>query len=297
MEKEKVICFVLYKWDGKKESGNMFGYVVCSTNELTEEDILHYKEYYCGVCRALKSRFGELERCSLNYDMTFLALVLTALYEPQQTMKEIRCVVHPIKPRNVIENKYIDYAADMTILLAYFKCLDDWNDEHKVGAYCYKNILQKKYDELRLSYPRQCKGVADAIEKISQIEKDENSIPDEAINASGEMLQELFVYDEKDFWNESLRKFGYELGRFIYLMDAAIDYKKDSKTKNYNPLIKMGKRPKEVEDILAMIIGGATEEFEKLPIVQEERIIRNILYSGIWLQYNQKIVEKETKND
>lgn len=275
----------------------MFGYVVCSTSELTEEDILHYKEYYCGVCRALKSRFGELERCSLNYDMTFLALFLSALYEPKQTKQEIRCVVHPTKPRNIIENKYIDYAADMTILLAYYKCLDDWNDEQRPGAYCYGKILKKKYEELQKKYPRQCRGVKDAIEKISRIEKDENSIPDAAVNASGEMLQELFVYDEMDFWSGSLRRFGYELGRFIYLMDAAMDYNKDSKKNNYNPLFKMEKKPEEIEEILTVLIGSATEEFEKLPIVQDEHIIRNILYSGVWLQYNQKVVEKEKKND
>lgn len=273
----------------------MFGYVVCSKSELTEEDILHYKEFYCGVCRALKKQFGELERCSLNYDMTFLALFLTALYEPQETKKEIRCVVHPTKPRNIIENRYIDYAADMTILLAYFKCLDDWNDERRLGAYCYGKLLKKKYEDLQKKYPRQCKSVADAIEKISRIEKDENSIPDKAINASGEMLKELFVYEE-DFWSDSLRKFGYELGRFIYLMDAAIDYKKDIKKNNYNPLIKMQKQPEEMEEILAIIIGNATAEFEKLPIVQDEHIIKNILYSGVWLQYNIKVVDKEKSN-
>lgn len=273
----------------------MFGYVVCSKSELTEEEIERYQGYYCGVCRALKRQFGELERFSLNYDMTFLALFLSALYEPQDSKKEIRCVVHPTKPRTILENKYIDYAADMTILLAYFKCVDDWKDEHKPGAYCYSKLLQKKYNELQKKYPRQCKGVADAIERISQIEKDENSIPDAAVNTSGKMLQELFVYDETDFWSASLRKFGYELGRFIYLMDAAMDYKKDIKKNNYNPLIKMEKQPEEIEEILTMIIGSATAEFEKMPIVQDEHIIRNILYSGVWLQYNRKAAKKENE--
>ena len=102
------------------------------------------------------------------------------------------------------------------------------------------------------------------------------------------MLSELFVYEE-DFWSNSLRAFGYELGRFIYLMDAAMDYKKDMKTGNYNPLFEMKKKPEEMEPILGLPLGNAMEVFEKLPLVQDEHLLRNILYGGVWQQYYAKI--------
>lgn len=274
----------------------MFGVVVCNKSELSEEEANRYQSFYCGLCKSLKNQFGQLERFTLNYDMTFLAIFLSSLYEPKEEQRKMRCAVHPKKEKMMLCNEYIDYAADMTIILSYFKCLDDWKDEHRLSGHCYGKLLQKKYKELEKKYPRQCKCVKDAIEKINKLEKDENAMADEIINASGKMLSELFVYKE-DFWSLALRNFGYELGRFIYLMDAAIDYKKDIKKKNYNPLIKLEKQPKEAEEILAIIIGNATVEFEKMPIIQDEHLIRNILYSGVWLQYYDKVIGKEKQDD
>ena len=79
-------------------------------------------------------------------------------------------------------------------------------------------------------------------------------------------------------------------------MDAAIDYNKDLKTENYNPLIVMKKKPEEMEGVLKLILGGATCQFEKLPLVQDEHLMRNILYGGVWQQYYARI-RKEKKHD
>ena len=147
-----------------------------------------------------------------------------------------------------MENKFTEYAADMTVVLAYFKALDDWKDEKKPGKRWYAGILSKAYQEVEKAYPRQCQAVSSSIQELEVIEKDRDSNPDQAINCSGKMLSELFVCEE-DFWSNSLRTFGYELGRFIYLMDATLDYKKDFRKRNYNPLFKMGKRPEEMEGV------------------------------------------------
>ena len=119
---------------------------------------------------------------------------------------------------------------------------------------------------------------------------------DQAVNLSGKMLSEVFVYDEKDFWSDSLRKFGFSLGRFIYLMDAAMDYKKDRRKQNYNPLFYMKKKPEETEEILTSCISVAADEFEKLPIVTDEHLIRNVLYGGVWQKYYAKFRGKETRH-
>lgn len=270
----------------------MFGCVVCNRAELTEAETERYQAFYCGLCNALKKRFGQMERLSLSFDMTFLALFLSALYEPQEAVQDTRCILHPLSQKHYCQNKYIDYAADMTVVMAYFKAKDDWEDEHKGTGYCYSKLLEKKYAQIKEKYPRQCQAVAMSIERLGEIEKSMQSIPDEAINCSGEMLAEIFVCEE-DFWSDSLRRFGYELGRFIYMMDAALDYKEDIKKKNYNPLIKMQKKPNEIKEILSMMIGNATAVFEKLPIVQDDHMLRNILYSGVWQQYDTKVRRKE----
>ena len=272
----------------------MFGYINVNGAQLSEENKKIYQSYYCGLCRKLKEFCGKKGQALLNYDMTFLALFLSALYEPQEQAKECRCIFHPMKEKTVIHNEYIDYAAAMTVALTYHKALDDWNDERKFVSLRYSKLLENSYQKVKKKYPRQCESIEKSLWQQNLVEKDSMASPDDAINYSGLMLKELFVYKE-DFWSNCLRSFGYELGRFIYLMDAAMDYEKDFKKNNYNPLFKMNKKPEEIKDLLEMIIGNATLEFEKLPIVQDENLLRNILYGGVWQQYYEKLREKERK--
>ena len=276
----------------------MFGYFVCNKNGLDENELKRYQEMYCGVCKSIRERYGQLEKMTLNYDMTFLAIFLSALYdtEDEDTPCEHRCIVHPFGKREYIRNKYTDYAADMTILLSYYKCLDDWNDEHKIISKKYGDILKKHMKTLEEKYPRQCNCVRESIEKLSVIEKDENSIVDKAINYGGKMLSELFVYKE-DFWSDSLRTFGYNLGKYIYLCDAAVDYKIDQKKHTYNPIVKLGKKPEDMKEIMTLAIGDATKVFEDLPIVQDEHLIRNVLYSGVWQKYSIMYEKGDEKKD
>jgi hypothetical protein len=128
------------------------------------------------------------------------------------------------------------------------------------------------------------------------MERSPDTSPDEAVNCFGRIMAELFVVEE-DFWSNSLRSFGYHLGRFIYLMDATMDVEKDRKTGNYNPLNTLGKKPEEMEIPLSMIIGEATGEFEKLPLVQDVHLLRNILYGGVWQQYYARRDRKEQSHD
>ena len=273
---------------------SVFGYVIGKKDSMTQEELLRYQGYYCGLCKALEKEYGQLERMSLNYDMTFLALFLSALYEPEETSESCKCVFHGMKQKPIIHNEYIDYAAAMTVALTYHKCLDDWNDERKFTSQQYGKLLQKSYKKVREKYPRQCEDIEKSLWQQGIAEKETDASPDDAINYSGMMLSELFVYKE-DFWSNCLRTFGYELGRFIYLMDAAMDYEKDMKKNNYNPLFKMNKKPEDIKELLEMTIGNATAEFERLPIVQDENLLRNILYGGVWQQYYEKVHGKEKK--
>lgn len=273
----------------------MFGTIVCNKRELSKEEQGKYQGVYCGLCRALKNRYGQVERITLNYDMTFLALFLNGLYEEIENESTIHCPVHPFREQIVFQNKYIDYAADMTILLAYYKCRDDWEDEKKHSSNFYKHFLEKDMQGIEKAYPRQATCVKENLNRLSMLEKSNTALPDEVVNCSGRMLSEIFVYKE-DYWSDSLRKFGYELGRFIYLMDAALDYEKDKKTSNYNPLFVMRQKPEEIEPILVQAIGNAADEFERLPILQDAGIIRNILYGGVWQNYYAKVKRKEEKD-
>ena len=75
----------------------MFGYVVVNEQDLKIREFNLYRSYYCGMCMDLKEHYGQTGRLTLSYDTAFLALLLTSLYEPGDTVRSIRCIPHPFE--------------------------------------------------------------------------------------------------------------------------------------------------------------------------------------------------------
>ena len=203
----------------------MFGYIQASVDALSEEEKKRYGAAYCGLCRTLKARYGWPTRFSLSYEMTYLVLFLSSLYEPEETGDDFRCIVHPWTKSQYAASKITEYAADMTVLLVYHKCMDDWNDEHKHLQHRYSKWLEKPYRQAKQLWPEQAEAIERGLTKLSEIETASESAPDAAANCFGEMLSHLFLY-KKDHWQETLMEFGYGLGQFIYMMDAVMDCEK-----------------------------------------------------------------------
>lgn len=267
----------------------MFGYVTASLKELDKEAEKRYRAVYCGICRRIRMQSGQLARLGLSYDMAFLALLLMSLYEPEETAGEKACNLHPIQKRPWVDNKFIQYAADMNVALSYYNCLDDWEDDRKYSAKLLAGQFGKHLPEIETRYPRQCSAIAACIGQLSELEKAGCANPDEPASCFGNLMGELLTYEE-DLWAPTLRQMGFYLGRFIYLLDAALDYDKDEKKKKYNPYLAMGtgKDWPRWEEYLMLTMGRCTGNFEKLPLVQDKSLLDNILYSGIWMHVKRK---------
>ena len=267
----------------------MFGYVTASVGELTKEQQQRYNAVYCGICRQIRERANQMSRLGLSYDMAFLALLLMSLYEPEETAGDRACILHPIRPKKWVDNTYIAYAADMNVALAYYKAMDDWNDDAKVSAKAMAGVFGKNLAAIEERFPRQCAAIADCIGRMRLLEQENCSNPDELANCFGALMAELLVYQE-DLWAPTLRKMGMALGRFVYLGDAARDFSRDRKKNKYNPYIAMGGEEDwpRWEQYLVLAMARCTQEFEKLPLVQDKGILDNILYSGVWLHFRKK---------
>ena len=273
----------------------MFGYVQANITELNKEQQQRYRSVYCGLCHTLGEKYGFSARMGLTYDMTFLALLLSSLYEPAEISKTSRCIVHPIKEHCHISNPCIEYAADMTIALVYFKCIDDWNDDKKIIAKGYSALLSKAYKKVKIDWPLQCDAIEKELIQLGTIEAENNTSLDAAANCFGRLMEALFVYKD-DIWADYLRKLGYGLGRYIYLADASVDLEKDIKSGSYNPLKNQMTAPEDFKSRLQILLGEASEQFEKLPLIQDEDILKNIMYSGIWTKYTRELNKGEKKN-
>ena len=271
----------------------MFGYVTASFKELDKGQRSRYNGVYCGICRRIRAQSGNMARLGLSYDMAFLALLLMSLYEPEEVISRDACLPHPLKRREWTDNPFVRYAADMNVALAYYNFLDDWQDDGKLSAKAMASLMGKQLPDIEDRYPRQCGAIRSCIMRLSELEKAGCSNPDEPAGAFGELMGEILVYGE-DLWAPTLRQLGDALGRFIYLLDAALDYDKDRKKGKYNPYIAMGtgKDRDRWEEYLVLTMARCTDYFEKLPLVQDKDILDNILYSGVWVHYRGKRKEE-----
>lgn len=267
--------------------GSMFGYIVMNKPEIKFKDFDLYRSFYCGLCRELRERYGVTGQISLTYDMTFVLLLLSGLYEPPTRKGTTRCVIHPVRKQPVRKNAVTEYAADMNVFLAYYKCEDDWKDEKKLLSFLYGKLLREKEKKAEERWYRKVDRIVSLLHELSEMEKSEEQDVDRVSGCFGKIMEEIFAYRE-DMWEPVLRRMGFFLGKFIYLMDAYDDVEDDAKKGNYNPFSTryiMEGFDEEVRQMLIMMMAEVCREFEKLPIIKYTDILRNILYSGVWCRF------------
>ena len=273
----------------------MFGYVVMNKPEIRFKDFDLYRSFYCGLCRELREKYGISGQISLTYDMTFVVILLSALYELPTLKGTTRCVIHPVQKQQVRKNAATEYGADMNILLTYYKCRDDWEDEKKAAALGYAKILQGKNKKLSRHYPEKAAKIRQLIHELSAMEQAGEKDIDRMSGCFGRIMEEILAW-KPDVWENTLRRMGFYLGKFIYLLDAYDDVEKDVKSGNYNPFsekYKMKGFDGQVQQLLIMMMAQTCREFEKLPIIQYTDILRNILYSGVWCRF--EAIRKQRK--
>lgn len=267
----------------------MFGYIVVNKAEMKFREYDVYRSFYCGLCKSLKEREGNLSRLMLSYDMTFVYMLLTGLYEPETVCCFERCMLHPLEKHAMRRNTFADYAADMSVLLTCYKYRDDWQDDRKISAKCMLGIFAKKDAAILQRYPEKTARIAEAMAQLTAGEEENAASLDEMAGIFGSIMAEILAWRE-DEWEPVLSKMGFYLGKFIYILDAYEDIEEDEKHGSYNPLRRLYETPDfegSCGKILTMMIAECCKEFEKLPILENADILRNILYSGVWVKYEE----------
>lgn len=280
----------------------MYGYVVINQPELKFREYDVYRSYYCGLCHVLKENYGFKGQMSISYDMTFLVMLLNGLYEPDITYIEEKCAAHPVRKHQTRYSSITEYVADMNILMTYYKCMDDWIDEKKVTRRVIATGLKKAAFRIMEKYPQKAEKINMNMSRLSDLEKRDETNIDTAAEPFADILGCMSaIYDDE--WSDTLYHMGYNLGKFIYLIDAYEDLDSDIKNNRYN-VFKTHMQDSGFDDmcasILNCIMAECARDFEMLPIIEDAQILRNIIYSGVWTRFEQiraKRNEQESKSD
>ena len=106
----------------------MYGFVRPLKGELKVSEYEQFRAMYCGLCHRLKERCGFAARFVVNYDFTFLAMMLS---DAEQIRTEgRRCAASPLKKKCCCcKDPALDTAADYSVILARWKLMDTlWDD-------------------------------------------------------------------------------------------------------------------------------------------------------------------------
>ena len=279
----------------------MFGYVTTNRPELKIKEDQIYQQYYCGLCQILKKDYGRKAQLSLSNDLTFVYLLLSSLYEPQSQIESYRCPLHPTKKHIVLKNKYGHYASDMNMILTYYKCEDDMIDDHSIHQNIYHQLLKANMKKIKKKYPEKCTLIKKELEQIHHLEQNNCQDLDEISRHFGIIMGHIMIYDNDSF-KDDLYQLGFYLGKFVYLLDAYDDIEEDIKKNHYNPLKNKYQNTDFEEkyvNILEMMMSECSFYFEKLPIIENSEILKNIIYSGVWTKYaliRSKRMEKKNES-
>jgi len=275
----------------------MFGYIVPEKPELKIKEYEAFRAYYCGVCRSIGKRHGQIKRLTLNYDSAFLAVLLSAAANETGKVTRRRCPAHPLEKRHMIEeSRIVDYASDINLLLAYYNLEDKKRDGGRIAPSAAMVMLKRTYRKLRRKYAEKCAVIEERLGDLVKLEKEHCASMDMAAEPFGKLMEEVTAYeplctDEKT--ELTLRWIGYHLGKWIYILDAYDDLEKDIKGKNYNPLIyqfqysdqdicRFREQIRErVEFNLMYSLNQISKAYDLLEIKINREIIENIIYMGM----------------
>ena len=266
----------------------MFGYVRINKMDLTFREYEHYKAYYCGLCKYLKRNHTELSRMTINYDITFLIVLLSSICQPSAQVFHEKCIVDPVKKKKHIINEITEYAASMNILLAYYKLEDDVNDEGDIKSRLVRRAYRKSFKTAYDKYPQKADFIKACLGELRSLEEDQSTSIDQTSNCFARLLEEIFDYKD-DEYRDRLRKVGFNIGKYIYIMDAYEDLDQDLEKGRYNPFSsykddREGLKVK-VDKLIGMTLARLEEAILNLDIKVNKSIIDNIIYSGVYLRY------------
>ncbi len=274
----------------------MFGYLRPAKPEMKVREYETYKSAYCGLCRYTGRYYGIISRLTLSYDCTLLAMLMMSLKNESVNFSNKRCVFNPLKKCNfcLSDGESYRFAGAVSVIMTYYKFEDIISDSgffKKTAARLLKLILSRCHKKAMQAYPEIEEITKTMVSEQIEIEKNKNAGIDPSAEPTATAVSRLCVLlgsddDEKTI----LREFGYYLGRWIYLIDAADDYFKDKESNSFNPFVNKFKNNEASDNLeiteycnatLNHTAAMAVSAFNLLDLKLHKPILENIMNLGL----------------
>ncbi len=285
----------------------MFGYVKPFKPHMRICEFETYNAVYCGLCKILGKNYGMMSRMILSYDFAFLALMELALNDSEAEIEPQRCIAHPFRRKACLKSvDGLDYTAAAASILIYNKIKDDISDKHFIGKLPPMFLLgleKRAYKKAKGKYPELAEYIAEQMIQQNKLEEENCKSIDRASEPSSNMLAEIAAgIGKNDDEKRILCRFGYLLGRYIYIVDAFDDLEKDFRSRGFNPLIvgdsainelEINEIRKKTEDSINFTLGALADAYVQLELNRYKAITDNIVYLGLKNSFYDLIKKKQ----
>lgn len=269
----------------------MYGYVRPLKGELKVREYESFKAAYCGLCHRLKARYGFAARFVVNFDFTYMAMLLS---EPGVgKLSYCRCAASPLRKKCChCEDPALDRAADYSVILAYWKLRDSVADDSfgkRLKSRIALIFLRRAYKTAQRNAYNFDLWAQRYLAQLHILEQDKSASLDAVADCFARILEFVSPCLEDDPKSRILSQIFYHTGRIIYILDAVDDLPEDVISGRYNPLIyRFGLRDgqvtaearQEIELTLQLSENVLRSSFELLPESQWTSILENIIYMG-----------------
>ena len=284
----------------------MFGYVKTDLPNMYVKDTVLYKAMYCGLCKSIGKISGQRGRLVLNYDLTFLSVFLHNVLNVDVEIKKQHCIIHHIRKRPVaIPDELSKRIGALNVILARYKLSDDVLDEGK--GRLRRAFIAKAYKKAKRFEPKLDQIVKNRYAELMNYEKQNCDSIDMVSDPFGNMIRDSVIELTCGEVSENVLSLSYNLGKWIYLIDALDDFDKDVKKKSFNVFVNLYKDIKTKQELIekkkadlvtvfGTIIGDISELAKTIEYKFNHDLIDNVLLSGIILQTKNIMENIKCKN-
>ena len=263
----------------------MFGYIKPCLNNLSPDDENIYKAYYCGLCKGINRYYSFFSRIFLHFDCVYLYILYSALSDEEPVYSSEHCAFNPLKKKTVASMPEAAMAAAVNMLLTQGKLKDNFSDDRNIFAYLSELVYRPVFNRASERYHISAEEMRCHMANITKLEQEKTADIDEIANQAALMLASCVTstpyYDDD---GGALFNFSYNIGRWVYLIDALDDIEKDRKKNRYNPIIAAYGESFDkdaVEYNLMFSLKQASYYYTKLKLNRHKAILDNVLYNGL----------------
>lgn len=285
----------------------MFGYLQVQKSELLVRELEAYKAVYCGLCKQMGKDYSFVSRFTLSYDCTFYAMLLMSLDRSCSGFKDGRCTFNPLKKCKFAASEGIAYhkAAAFSVISVYYKLKDDISDSKFLKRVLCKMLMplfSHWHKKALKSYPEIDRIADEMMQMQYEVEHSNEISVDRAAHPTAFMIANLFSLDAKDETQKRVfYEFGYHMGRWIYLVDAADDIEKDRQNGNYNPFVDSSnfetKSADYITSVLNQSLARAYDAYNLIDLIDFKGILDNMITLGFPAVQNRVVKKLCNKSD